>query len=156
MCLLVKACVVAAQLTHGGLYSIENQLPKVAESYDGVKRDVSRFYEEKNQPFYVGGFVILDTNTRINLTFNSGVDTDKLDIGKSVKVGIKQYERLDENWSIVYGGGVTLGGDVEHSPCKDSYSRSYYCGNLTSWSDFGGNQSNSMPYEVSVKLKYTF
>lgn len=158
---LLKVCVLAATITHGGSYSIEDELPKEASSYCGVTGecsdtfDVSRFYKEKNHPFNLGGTVLLDTGTRFDITYDSGVDTEKLDVGQAVTIGVKQYHRLNENWSLEYGGGTRLGGKVTHTPCFDDLDRAYFCGNLTSWEEFQAPKYE-MPWNVSAKLTYNF
>lgn len=131
---LLGQCVVNAQLTNGGVYSTE--LPTTATSYDGVERDISRFYTPDNLQFHVSGNIDLASNTRIKLSYDNGLETDKLERDPTLNVGIQQFIEITENSVLALSAGVELGGDVEHTSCKDSYGREYYCGNLTAWSDF--------------------
>ena len=152
MCIKIMGVCVIAALTNGGFMNPD--LPKTAGSYDGKERSVERFYTPESQPFNVGGVVGFD-NTLIKLQYNSGVDTEKLDINQSAYVEVTQRFKITERLSLDATVGTTIGGEVRHTSCKDSLNREYYCGNLTAWSDFEADDNE--PYKMGkIQFNYRF
>ena len=143
---------VSALLTNGGFMNVD--LPKTAHSYDGVKRNVERFYTPESKPFNVGGVIALD-NTIIQLNYNSGIDAEKLDVNSSTDIQVTQRFNITDNVSIDTTIGTTIGGEVRHTACTDSVGSKYFCGNLTAWSDFEA-EDHKQPYNGSIKLNYRF
>ena len=143
---------MVAALTNGGFMNVD--LPKTAGSYDGKERSIEKFYTHESKPFNVGGLLAFD-NTLINIQYNSGIDTDKLDVNQSATINVKQRFNITDNVSIDAVVGTTIGGEVRHTPCTDSIGREYYCGNLTAWSDFEA-EDHKQPYNGSLTLNYRF
>ena len=141
--------VVGARVTDGGTYN--SNLPSVAYSYDGVARDISRFYQDEQTNFYIKGHVTFDTGTRVFLGYNSGIDTAKFDVSKSYNIGIAQI--IQSNWIV--SANATIGGKQRHTICIDKYNRNYYCGDLTAWSDFK-EPKHEIPYSASIKYVHRF
>ena len=153
MCLTkIMGVCVSAFLTNGGFMNVD--LPKTAGSYDGKVRSIERFYTHESKPYNIGGLIALD-NTVINIQYNSGVDTEKLDINQSAKIHVTQRFNITENLSLDATIGTSIGGEVRHTACTDSVGREYYCGTLTAWSDF--KPEDQKQYKMGkLQLKYRF
>ena len=147
-------CVLAARLTSLDV-AVENNLPTKAMSYDGVERDISEFYKNDDLLVTAGGSLYLDSDTKVDLAFNNGLDTQKLDVSNTYHVGVTQYEKINDDWSITFGASATIGGEESHTPCNDSIDREYYCGNLTAWSDFE-EPKHENDYSGFINLTYKF
>ena len=153
MCLTkIAGICVSAFLTNGGFMNVD--LPKTAGSYDGKVRSIERFYTPESRPYNIGGAIILDS-TLIKVNYNSGIDTEKLDINSSANIQVTQRVKLTDNVSIDATIGTTIGGEVRHTACTDSIGREYFCGSLTAWSDFDAGK-HEQPYNGSLKINYRF
>ena len=152
MCIKILGTCAIIALTNGGTMNVD--LPKTALSYDGKARSVERFYTPETRPFNIGGVIAFD-NTLINLQYNNGIDTEKLDINQSGNISVTQRFNITENVSIDATVGTTIGGEVRHTKCTDSIGKEYYCGNLTAWSDF--KESKTEQYRMGkLQLNYRF
>ena len=127
-------------------------LPSTASSYDGVERDVSKFYQQHIPDIEVGGYHILDKNDRIKAKVSTGTYTEKLDIYPTINFEWEHITELNDEWSILtsLGGKLSLGN--HNRPCTDSFDRKYYCGNLTAWSDFKGNKHETFEPKIGITL----
>ena len=143
-------CLVAAQLTAFDA-TYDNPMPATAMSYDGVSRDVSRFYRDEQTNFNIHGHMTLNTGTRIYLGYDNGIDTAKFDVSKSYTIAFAQI--IKENWII--SAGTKIGGKARHTPCTDSFGREYLCANLTAWSDFK-EMKHETPYNFGIKYIHRF
>ena len=152
MCIKIAGACVIAALTNGGFMNVD--LPKTAGSYDGKVRSIEKFYTPESQPYNIGGLIAFD-NTLINIQYNSGIDTEKLDVNSSANIQVTQRFNLTDNVSIDATIGTTIGGEVRHTSCKDSLGREYFCGNLTAWSDFEEGKTET-PYNGKLKVNYRF
>ena len=153
MCItkIAGVCIVAAQLTGGGTYDLP--MPEVATSYDGKERSVARFYEKENTPFYVAGGVLFDTDTLVHVSLDSGYDSPKYDIQRSATVHVTQGFDITDKISLDVTIGHKFGGSIRETSCKDSFGREYYCGTLTSWSDYAPQEKQD--YNMGkLELKY--
>ena len=153
MCMtMIKGLCVAAALTGGGTYDMPT--PEKAYAYDGKARDVSHFYEATNEQFKVGLGVLVE-NTLVNINYDNGYNSEKLSIHDSTTIHVTQRVDLDDRWSLSLTAGTTIGGGQEHTPCTDKFDRKYYCGSLTSWSDFQAPERDQyMMGRVQVKYKF--
>jgi len=148
------ACLIAARLTSLEV-TTDNGLPTTAYSYDGEARDISMFYDNQEAIVSATGSLYFDTNTKVDLGYNTGIVTNKLEITDTFQLGVTQLFSLDEQSSIAVGASAAFGGKQVHKPCLDSYQREYYCGNLTAWSDFK-EPTHENPYSLSVRYSYKF
>ncbi len=146
-------CILAAQVTNGGNY--KNNLPTTASSYDGVARDISKFYKDKQINIQGSGYIQLDTDTIVTLGGDNGIKTDKYKKSPTYNVGFRQFVPVSDNSYITFGASTQLGGKESHSPCRDGINREYYCGNLTAWSDFEANE-NENPYNMFINYTLKF
>lgn len=154
MCILniVGACVVAAQLTGGGVYT--PSLPTEAASYDGKVRDISRFYQPESTPFTLSGAVLIE-NTMVHVNYDSGYTTQKRVVADSAVVHVTQMFDISDKLELSITAGTRIGGEVSDTACTDSFGRQYYCATLTAWSDYKPQEADRY-LSGSVKLKYRF
>ena len=130
-------------------------MPTTATSYDGVERDISKFYEDKQTNLYVDGYIILDTKTKVNIGFDNGIKTNKFKQSNTYKIGVTQAIDITPNSYITIGGSTAFGGNISETPCKDDYDREYYCGNLTAWTDYE-RQENEQNYNSNITYTWRF
>ena len=125
-----------------------------ALSYDGVSRNVERFYKPENTNVVIGANFKANSNTMYSFRIDTGHDTDKYDEEGSITLGITKRHYLDEHkmHSFVWSAANMLGGDIRHTPCYDSFNRQYYCKTLTAWSDYKPEDNDT--YSASVKYKW--
>ena len=128
-----------------------------AQSYDGVRRNVEHFYDDKNDNLVAGFVITKDSDTVYDVKFDTGHNTPKYDEDPSLVLGIKKRLWLEQtksgrgSKSVTVAGSNMFGGSVKHTPCLDNFNRQYYCANLTAWSDFEQDNQN----EFSLNIKYT-
>ena len=127
-------------------------LPDTALSYDGKARDISRFHQQDIPDIEVGGYHILDDNDRIKAEISTGTYTEKLDIYPTIDFAWEHIADINDEWSVLtsIGGELSLGN--HNRPCTDSFNREYYCGNLTAWSDFKGNEHETFEPKIGITL----
>ena len=142
----ILGCALVAQLTAGGTYS--SNLPTTATSYDGVQRDISRFYQDEQTNFHIAG-VFATNEGFLTWGYDNGLDTAKLDVNPTYQLGITKY--LNENISI--GFEMEYGGATHNTPCYDQFNREYYCMSLT---EYKGDYDEKATRSGSVKLTYRF
>ena len=149
------ACLLSLKLT-GGDFLYNHKLPHTAKSYDGVSRDISKFYKEERTPINFQGYAVLNTNTKINFGFDNGIQTPKYTKDRTFVVGVNQYIKLNDDWKVNLTSNVKWGGHQKHEPCVDSYKREYYCATLTAWSDFKEPERNETSYNVGIRFSRKF
>lgn len=155
MCVnILGACIIAGRVVSMDM-AYTTDMPQYAHSYDGEARMVGHFYDDEQTNFKVKGYVILDTNTKVTLGYDHGVDTAKYDKAKSYTVGVDQLFKLKDNHYLTVGAHTTFGGEVRHTACTDSYGREYYCATLTAFSDLK-QKKHKQPYSVGITYKYKF
>lgn len=150
---ILGMCILAAQLTHVDVAS-KNPLITTAASYDGISRDVSKFYKPEDRTFSMGGDLYTE-NTKISLYYNNGIDTPKYDKEDMLAVQVTRHIPINKQLSVNITGGYTFGGNESHTSCKDSYNREYYCGNLTAWSDFDAPENKQL-WNTGISINYKF
>ena len=108
--------------------------------YSSSCYNVRSFYQPRFPQFILSGFYAADTDTILNVAVNSGFKSEKVTVGPSIMLGIaKRFYVGDvsrQNSHVIFEMNAWLAGSVDHQPCYDSFDRAYYCGTLTSWSDF--------------------
>ena len=144
------------ELTHGGSYNIDMGA-EIAYSYDGVARDVSKFYKPTNKQFNVGGYYAFNKyNTLITFDYDNGYNSKKYTIDRSARIGVAHNEQITKDFSIQFTGNYKFGGNDKHIPCLDSHDRQYYCGDLTAWTDAERNSENEKDYNVGLTFRLDF
>ena len=151
MCILniATACIMSAQLTALDV-GYSNTLDKTAYSYDGEARDISRFYNDKQTNFEIGGYVNIDSDKEVEVYYNNGIQTQKYTKKPTISIAYSQsYDK------ITLTGSVTKHGESIHTPCYDNFDRQYYCGNLTAWSN-NGDINEESNYNFTLNINYRF
>ena len=150
---IMGVCIVTAHLTHLDV-SNKDALISSAKSYDGIERDVSRFYKPEEKIVSIGGN-IYTRDTKFSIGYNNGIDTMKYDKEDSLSIQVTKVIPISERLRMNISGGTIIGGNESHKSCKDSYNREYYCGNLTAWKDFKYEENNDI-YNIGISIKYKF
>jgi len=88
MSCLLEVCVVTMQILGGGTYT--EQVPTISIDSANIKHNISHFYEVDNQQFNVDGYLILDTNTRVDIGYDNGLKSQKRIRSRALTVGIRQ------------------------------------------------------------------
>jgi len=149
------ACIIAAQLLNGGTY-IENT-PALSTDTANVTHDISRFYKVENQQFNINGYLILDTDTRIDLGYDNGLKSQKRTRSKSLTVGITQLSFIDNDTHISFGISTKLGGETTDVACTDDsgMDKKFFCDNLSTLQPF--TQSEYIRNtKVSINYQHNF
>ena len=108
MSCFLGACVVTAQILGGGTYT--EQTPTTSIDTANITHDIAHFYKVDNQQFGVSGYFILDTDTRIDLNYDNGLETQKRTRSKALVVGITQLAFVDNDSHVIFGVSTKLGG----------------------------------------------
>lgn len=103
---------------------------------DDICHNVSQFYSTKIPQVMLSGLFFVNSNDAYIIGVNTGYDSQKLVIKPSIAIGYSTLFEIEKNKKIVIEGAKWFGGNIKHEPCKDTYDREYYCGNLMAWSDF--------------------
>ena len=127
----------------------------VATSYDGVERDISRFYKPENPSVRIGTSIYIDDDKKLSLQYDNGYESSKYELEDSLSVQYTQIFDLKENHSLTISGGATIGGKSNHTSCIDSFGREYYCGDLTAWNDFKTTDYDT-PWNASLVYSMRF
>ena len=133
---ILGACILAAQLTTGGTYN--EVTPKSAIDTADITHDISNFYTVENTQFKLGGYLVLDTDTRINLLFDNGLESQKRERGKALTIGLTQLKVIDKDTHMTYGFSTKLGGKTNETACTDDsgLNRQFFCDNLATLEPF--------------------
>lgn len=152
---ILGACLASFNLVSGGSYV--EKTPSIAVDTANKSHNITHFYEPKNHQFNLNGYLILDTETRVDLGYDNGLKSQKRLRSKALSVGITQLSSISENGFLTYGLSTKLGGKVTDIPCRDegSIERLFYCDNLTTLKPFEQSKQTS-PYKVSLKYIYQF
>jgi len=134
--------------------SLMTQPDKTCSIYDSsICFNTARFYQPDLPQAVISGLVKWDRDNALLLGLDTGFRSDKLTVSPAVMIGLthRQYlsDKRDAQFLIEAAGWV--GQSVSHRPCVDQYDRSYYCGNLSAWSDFSYNPH---PTNLYLKLWY--
>ena len=155
MVCLLGVCAISVNLTNGGTYTEET--PKISIDNANRVHTISHFYKPKNEQFNIAGYVILDTNTRIDLNYDNGLKSQKRIRGKSLDLGLTQLSLISESSFLTYGASTKLGGKITNIPCRDEsgLERLFYCDNLSTLEPFKASE-HKQPYKVSFKYIYKY
>ena len=155
MSCLFGLCVAAVKLMDGGTY-IEST-PKHVIDTANVVHDISSFYQVKNTQFNVNGYLILDSDTRIDFGFDNGLKSQKRNRSQALKIGFTQLNRINERSYLTYGMSSKLGGKTTETPCRDEsgMERLFHCDNLSTLEPFK-QPDRQNPLKVSLKFIHNF
>ena len=151
---LMGVCLIAAQLTHGSV-GHDYGFADTAMSYDGVERSISQFYEPERTTASIGGYAYFDNDVLVELSLDNGYRSQKWNQSRSATIHVSKALAIADKWSVVLSGGTKLGGEIAEEPCRDSYNREYYCGDLTAWSDYSTEQPKDY-HMAGITLNYRF
>jgi len=148
-------CVVAVQVLSGGTYT--EQTPKIATDIANVTHNISHFYEVDNQQFNVDGYLILDTNTRVDIGYDNGLKSQKRTRSRALTVGITQLALIDDDSHITFGISTKLGGKTTETACTDDsgMDKQFFCDNLATLQPFKQPEYRKNT-RVSVNYEYKF
>jgi len=155
MSCLLGACVVAVKILGGGTYA--EQTPKTSIDTANVTHDISHFYKVANQQFSMNGYLILDTDTRIDLSYDNGLRSQKRTRSKALTVGITQLSFIDSDSHITFGASTKLGGKTTDVACTDDsgMNKQFFCDNLASLQPFS-QPEYSRNTKVSINYEHRF
>ena len=136
MSCFLGACVVTAQVLGGGTYT--EQTPTTSIDTANITHDIAHFYKVDNQQFGVSGYFILDTDTRIDLNYDNGLETQKRTRSKALVVGITQLAFVDNDSHVIFGVSTKLGGRTTETSCTDDsgMNKQFFCDNLATLQPF--------------------
>ena len=122
---------------------------------DDICHNVTQFYSTKIPQVMLSGLYFISKNDAYIIGVNTGYDAQKLVIKPSIAFGYSTLFEVEKNKKFVIEGAKWFGGNIRHVPCKDSYDREYYCGNLMAWSDFNYQSNiNSFYIRLFYQLKF--
>ena len=150
---ILGACLIGGGLDQ--LYNYRDDLPTVAPSYIGAEYDVSKFYKSRRPQFYGSGHLLFDSQTKIQIGFDNGLNTEKMKRSRRYDVMVTQLFDMTDNSYFSLSVSKSFGGNTKHTPCRDSYSREYYCGSLTAWSDFNQPTTDN-PVRGNITYNWRF
>ncbi len=155
MSCLFGACAIAMQISSGNSYS--EITPVSAKDTANVVHDIADFYKIQNQQFKLSGYIILDTDTRIDLGYDNGLESQKRDRSKALSIGITQLSFIDSDSHITYGISTKLGGKITETYCTDDsgMDKKFFCDNLTSLQPFS-QPEYSRNTKISINYKHKF
>ena len=153
MVIIGTMCLTGVQLDYLNI-SEQRTMHDVAYSYDGMERDVSKFYKPEEPSVKAGGSFFIDDNIKLSLQYDNGYESMKYKRDDSLSIQYTQLFDIKENHYVTFSGGTVIGGEDNHTSCKDSYGREYYCGSLTAWSDF--KTDHDTPWNASLTYTMRF
>lgn len=117
--------------------------------------NTSRFYRPDAPQIVLSGYAKLDGNNALLFGLDTGYRAEKIDVSPALMIGLSRRHYLTEkrDAQFVFEVAGWIGQSVNHRPCYDQYNRSYYCGNLSAWSDFSYNQN---PTNLYLKLWFDY
>ena len=168
VCNILGTCIVAMGLTH---LDIDEKRPlqeslTYYEPYTGQYTstfDVAPLFTPESKPWSIGGTFILDNGSKIDLGYQSAINTEKLDISQGLTVGItKSYDvDIDKKHGVILGASTTFGRKESHTPCYADYivdglSSQHACvQGLPDWNTHKF-QAHTQPVNLSLTYEYRF
>ena len=152
---LFGACIIAAKLSSGGTY-VEST-PTLSVDAANVTHDISRFYQVEGYQFNIGGYLILDTDTRIDLGYDNGLKSQKRNRSKALTVGATQLVFIDNNSHIIFGASTKLGERTIETSCTDDsgMNKQFFCDNLATLEPFE-QPEHIKNTKVSINYEHKF
>jgi len=136
MICILGACILTAQMSSGGTY--KESTPMTAIDTANVTHNISHFYTIENRQFNMNGYLILDTDTRIDLGYDNGLKSQKRARSKALTIGVTQLAFIDEDSHIIFGASTKLGGKTTETSCTDDsgMNKQFFCDNLATLQPF--------------------
>jgi len=155
MSCFLGACVIASQIVSGGTY--DEQVPTLAIDTNNITHDIAHFYKVDNQQFGMGGYLILDTDTRIDLNYDNGLKSQKRTRSKALVVGVTQLAFIDDDSHVTFGVSSKLGGRTTETSCTDDsgMDKQFFCDNLATLQPFT-QPEYSRNTKVSINYQHKF
>ncbi len=155
MICLFGACIIAAQILDGGTYA--EHTPVVAVDTAKVTHNIAHFYKVENHQFNINGYLILNTDTRIDLNYDNGLKSQKRTRSKALTVGITQLSFIDNNSHVVFGVSTKLGGKITETSCTDDsgMDKQFFCNNLATSQPFE-QPKYSKNTKISINYEHKF
>ena len=155
MSCFLGACIVASQIVSGGTY--DEQVPTLATDTNNITHNIAHFYKVDNQQFSMAGYLILDTDTRIDLNYDNGLKSQKRTRSKALAVGITQLTFIDEDSHIKFGASTKLGGKTTETSCTDDsgMDKQFFCDNLATLEPFTQPEYNRNT-RISINYQHKF
>ena len=155
MSCFLGACGIAAQIVSGGTY--DEQVPTLAIDTNNITHDIAHFYKVDNQQFGMGGYLILDTDTRIDLNYDNGLKSQKRTRSKALVVGVTQLAFIDDDSHVTFGVSSKLGGRTTETSCTDDsgMDKQFFCDNLATLQPFT-QPEYSRNTKVSINYQHKF
>ncbi len=155
MTCLFEICVVAVQVLGGGTYM--EKTPTISVDTANVKHNISHFYEADNHQFNMNGYLILDTDTRIDLGYDNGLKSQKRNRSKALTIGLTQLAFIDNDSHITFGLSTKLGGKITETSCTDDsgMNKQFFCDNLATLQPFT-QPEYSRNTKVSINYEHKF
>ena len=152
---LLSACIISANIINGGSYT--EKTPIVSVDNANIIHNIAHFYKIQNNQFNINGYLIFDTNTRLDLGYDNGLNSEKRNRKKALSIGLTQLNFMNDNEILTYGASVKIGGKVTDTPCRDEsgMERLFHCDNLASLESFSQSEYEN-PFQVIVKYIYKF
>jgi hypothetical protein len=149
------ACVVASQILGGGTYT--EQTPTVSIDTADVAHDISHFYKIENKQFNVNGYLILDSDTRIDLGYDNGLQSQKRTRSKALAISVTQLAFIDNDSHIIFGASTKLGGRTIETSCTDDsgMDKQFFCDNLATLKPFE-QPEHIKNTKVSINYEHKF
>jgi hypothetical protein len=153
MVCLFEACIISAQILGGGSYSDPEST--LAVDSNSIVHNISRFYEIQNKQFDLKGYLILDTDTRVDLKFDNGLKSQKRIRTEALTIGITQLSIISEDSYITFGASTELGGRTTEIACTDDsgLDRQFFCDNLATLEPFTQPKHNK---NTKLTVNYTY
>ena len=155
MSCFLEVCIVAAQVSSGGTYA--ESTPTLSIDTANIAHDITRFYKVENYQFNMGGYLILDTDTRVDLGYDNGLKSQKRNRSKALTVGITQLAFIDSDSHITFGLSTKLGGKITETACTDDsgMNKQFFCDNLATLQAFKQHEY-SRNIKVSINYEHKF
>lgn len=155
MSCIFGACIIATQILSGGTY-VENT-PTLSIDTANIAHDISQFYQVENRQFDMNGYLILDTDTRIDLGYDNGLKSQKRTRSRALIVGITQLSFIDNDSHITFGMSTKLGGKTTDVACTDDsgMDKQFFCDNLSTLQAFK-QPKYSRNTKVSINYEHKF
>jgi hypothetical protein len=105
----------------------------------------------------MNGYLILDTDTRIDLGYDNGLKSQKRLRSKALTIGITQLSFIDNDSHIIFGVSTKLGGKTTETSCTDDsgMDKQFFCDNLATLQPFEQPMS-SKNTKVSINYEHKF
>jgi hypothetical protein len=155
MVCLFEACIISAQILGGGSYS--DSEPTLTVDSNSIVHNISSFYEIQNNQFDLKGYLILDSDTRVDLHYDNGLKSQKRKRLKKLTLGMTQLKIINKDSHITFGISTKLGGRTTEIACTDDsgLNRQFFCDNLATLDPFTQPQHNKNA-KVIINYEYKF